>query len=499
MKIDNVTYCLINNAERRPHHTAVIDGDRQIDYQMLELHVERFAGALKEQGVAAGQIVGVSMKDTIELIVIIFSLMRLGAILLPFDFRWTAAERRAVAAAFQAKLIITDTPFVPVEKTRSIVIDQAWQTAAMAAPAVTGWSTTADSPVMLSLSSGTTGTPKGPLVTHGLYMARFFYESMAVSSTQDDVNMCALPMYFGAGRNITLQHLMMGATVVMYTPPYEAAELALEINRRNVNSVFLVPTIIRRLLKLSNPEGVLFPKLRALISGAAPLYEEEVRRVRQALTPNLYVSYGTTEAGVICYLTPQHEDRKLGSVGKPAFLSDVKILDDNYNPLPQGEIGRISFDTPAVPSGFYKNPQATAESFHGGRFLPGDLGRVDEEGYVFIVGRSKDMILRAGVNIYPGDVESSILMHEAVVDAAVVGWHIGEKGEEVAAVVVVKSSVSEADLIEHCRGLIAPYKVPRRIFFADKLPRSEGGKIAKARIAALLPDKLDGKLKSEMD
>ena len=497
MKFDNVTYTLVNNAERRPHHVALIQGDEQIDYVSLERRVQKYSGALKQQGIAAGQIVAVSMKDTIDLIVVIFSLMRLGAVLLPFDFRWTGAERQAVAKAFESKMIISDAPIEAIENTRSILIDTKWKTAAATAPAVISWNTTADSPIMLSLSSGTTGTPKGPLVTHGHYMSRFFYESMAVSSTQDDINMCALPMYFGAGRNITLQHIMMGATVVLYTPPYEANDLAQEINQRNVNTVFLVPTILRRLLKLPNPAPPLLPGLRALISGAAPLYEEEACRIRKMLTANLYVCYGTTEAGVICYLTPQHDESKLGSVGKPAFLSDIQIVDDDHKSLPRGEIGRVSFDTPAVPDGFYRNPQATAESFHLGRFLPGDLGCLDEDGYLYIVGRSKDMIIRGGVNIYPSDVESSILTHDSVVDVAVVGWPIGDKGEEIAAVAVTKTAVSEAVLIEHCRSQLASYKVPRRIFFMQKLPRSEGGKIAKMRIAELLPSALDGQLKTD--
>ena len=176
--------------------------------------------------------------------------------------------------------------------------------------------------MLLSLSSGTTGIPKGPLVTHELYMARLFYESLAVSSTQDDINMCALPMYFGAGRNITLQHVMMGATVVMFPPPYEVEDLIKEIHAHGVTSVYLVPTILRRLLKLPNIRPPLFPSMRAFISGAAPLYEEEARRVRALLSPRLYISYGTTEAGVLCYLTPDDDVSKLGSVGRPCFLSD---------------------------------------------------------------------------------------------------------------------------------------------------------------------------------
>ena len=297
--------------------------------------------------------------------------------------------------------LIADTALQSAAGVRVIQIGEDWKKATERAPAVTTWTTTAESPLLLSLSSGTTGVPKGPLVTHGLYMARMFYKSMAVSSTQDDVNMCAQPMYFGAGRNITLQHIMMGATVVLYPPPYEVEDLAKEINTRGVTSVFLVPTIFRRLLKLPGINPPLFPGLRALLSGAAPLYAEEARQIRRLLSPNLYVSYGTTEAGVVSYLTPHHDDSKLGSVGLPTALCDLRLVDDNHKLVPQGEIGRVSFMTLAVPEGFYNNPEATAESFHEGRFLPGDLGRFDEDGYLYLVSRSKDMIIRGGVTSIP--------------------------------------------------------------------------------------------------
>lgn len=495
MRPTNVTYCLVNNAIRRPGHTALIHRGETLTHLALELRVQKFAGALREQGVESGDIIAVTMQDTIDLVTVIFSIARLGAILLPMDARWTAAERDAVVTAFDARTIVADAPLEPALGIRAIEINGAWKKGAESAPSVDSWTTAEESPLLLSLSSGTTGTPKGPLVTHGLYMSRLFYESLAGSSTQDDVNMCALPMYFGAGRNITLQHIMMGATVVLFPPPYEVEDLVREIQRRRVTSVFLVPTILRRLLKIADIKPLLFPGLRALFTGAAPLYAEEARQIRKLLSPRLYISYGTTEAGVAGYLTPADEDSKLGSVGLPTFMCDIMLVDDNYKPVPKGEIGRISFSTPAVPDGFYKNPEASAESFHEGRFLPGDLGRFDDDGYLYLVGRSKDMIIRGGVNIYPADVESCLSSHDSVVDVSVVGWPIGEMGEEVAAIVVTKTAVTEHDLIEYCRPRLARYKVPRRIFFMHKLPRNDGGKVSKKLLTGLLPSKVDGNLK----
>jgi acyl-CoA synthetase (AMP-forming)/AMP-acid ligase II len=205
------------------------------------------------------------------------------------------------------------------------------------------------------------------------------------------------------------------------------------------------------------------------------------------VTPNLANLYATTEAGVVTQLEPNDSAGKAGSVGRPAYLVDVQIADDMHRILAAGEVGRIRYRSLAVPDGFYQNAEETAKAFHDGWYYPGDLAKLDEDGYLYLVGRGKDIITRGGINIHPADIESVLTAHASVVDASVVGWPGGEMGEEVAAFVVVKQDVREAQLIEHCREKLASYKVPKRVFFLDKMPRNEGGKLLKAKLAELLP------------
>jgi acyl-CoA synthetase (AMP-forming)/AMP-acid ligase II len=487
MKVNNVSATLQSNALRRPDRPALIQADEVVSWANLEWRVQHAAGALLDHGVRQGNIVAVSMADTIDQVVIIFALMRLGAVMLPLDVRWAQPESLRVANFFKASMLIVDNANGRDNNIPTVCIDAKWRESLSKAQAVRTWDTSPEDPLLLSLSSGTTGIPKGPMVSHGLYMQRMFYETVTNGTSQADTNMLATPLYFGAGRNVTLMNLVVGATVVLHPPPYQITDLVQQINERNVTSILVVPTIIRRMLALPFDGKPLLPKLRIMMSSAATLHKDEFEAARQRVTPNLANLYATTEAGVVTQLEPNDSAGKAGSVGRPAYLVDVQIADDMHRILAAGEVGRIRYRSLAVPDGFYQNAEETAKAFHDGWYYPGDLAKLDEDGYLYLVGRGKDIITRGGINIHPADIESVLTAHASVVDASVVGWPGGEMGEEVAAFVVVKQDVREAQLIEHCREKLASYKVPKRVFFLDKMPRNEGGKLLKAKLAELLP------------
>jgi acyl-CoA synthetase (AMP-forming)/AMP-acid ligase II len=344
-----------------------------------------------------------------------------------------------------------------------------------------------DAPLLLSLSSGTTGRPKGPVVTHQQFLRRFWTHWIDMGLNARETYVSATPMYFGGGRTFSMSLLFSGGTVVLFPPPYKAAELAAEVARRGATSAFLVPTLLRRLLDLSDAEAAPLRAMRLLLSSGAPLHPEERREIRRRLCPNFCEYYASTEGGGVSLLRPEDMDVHDDSVGRPVFGVEVAIFDDDFNPLPAGEVGRLGYRGPGVATGFHEDPEATREVFRDGWFFPGDLASVNAAGYVFLKGRKKDMVIRGGINIYPVEVEAALQSHPAVVEAAVVGWPSRELGEEVAAFVVLRGAATPEELRATCAGRLAPYKVPREIIVVDEMPKNAAGKVVKATLAARLP------------
>jgi acyl-CoA synthetase (AMP-forming)/AMP-acid ligase II len=285
---------------------------------------------------------------------------------------------------------------------------------------------------------------------------------------------------------MTMAYLFMGATVVLLPAPYTAAELAGAVNAENISALFLVPTLLRRLLELPKATTPLFQAVRLMISSGSSLYPAERRRIMSELCPRFFNFYSSSEGGGVSLLRPEHPDEASLSVGKVVFGAEVQIVDDQHREVAPGEIGAIRYRGGAVADGYYRNPEESKTAFRDGWYYPGDLGKIDAAGFLHITGRAKDMIIRGGVNIYPAEIEQTLAVHPAIAEAAVVAWPSHERGEEVAAFVVCRASVAERELIAHCHSLLAPYKIPKRIFMVDELPKSGLGKVLKAALVERL-------------
>jgi acyl-CoA synthetase (AMP-forming)/AMP-acid ligase II len=207
------------------------------------------------------------------------------------------------------------------------------------------------------------------------------------------------------------------------------------------------------------------------------------------LCPNFFNFYSSSEGGGISLLRPEHPDEVSLSVGKVVFGAEVQIIDERHNEVPPGTIGAIRYRGGAVAESYYRNPEESTSAFRDGWYYPGDLGRFDADGFLYLTGRAKDMIIRGGVNIYPAEIEATLMAHPAVAEAAVIGWPSRERGEEIAAFVVCSARVSEHDLIEHCRRSLAPYKIPKAVFFLNELPKSGLGKVLKPTLAERLRER----------
>lgn len=322
---------------------------------------------------------------------------------------------------------------------------------------------------------------------HANFLARFRVFCVNLGFNAQDRYLSATPLYFGGGRSFAMFTLHIGATLYLFPPPYEPEALCREIARTRATALFLVPTIIRRLLALSDAALAPLGHLRLLVSSGSALHAEERREIRRRLCRGFMEYYSSTEGGGVSTLTAEDPPQFDESVGRPVFAVEVECVDENHRPVPAGEIGRIRYRGPGTATGYWNDPEASREAFHDGWFYPGDLGMLDEHGYLYIKGRAKDMIIRGGVNIYPAEVEAVLQSHPAVADSAVVGWPSREFNEEVAAFVILKQRVAADELRTLCRERLAPYKVPREVFVVDEFPRNTLGKVLKAELSGRLP------------
>ena len=483
-RVANVADTLALHARQRPTHVAVVHGDAHLDYRAFDRAVSQRAAALLGLGVAAGDVVGLALDDGIEHLLMLFAVARAGAVILPIDARWQAFEKQRVVAHFAPVATLVE-PGAPIDGTRCIEAGADWRARVEAATPPAAFPDGGRGLVM-SLSSGTTGRPKGPLLTHAQLIARFHVQWADLGFGSRARYLNATPIYFGGGRSFCMSTIHAGGTVVLFPPPYATEALAAEVARSGATVLFLVPTLLRRLLEHDAATLAPLRGLQTLICSGAALAPHERTRIRTEICPNFVEYYSSTEGGGVTALTPEDQARRGDSVGRAVYGVEVSIVDGTDRPVPPGTIGAIRYRGPGVADGFHGDPDASREAFRDGWFHPGDLGELDDEGYLFLRGRSKDMIIRGGVNIHPQEIEALLLGHPSVAEAAVVGWPSREFNEEVAAFVVPRGELDEAALVALCRERLAPYKVPRRVFLVDDLPRTSVGKVQKAALVERL-------------
>lgn len=465
------------HARQRPTKPALVYGQQVLDYRTLELAVRQRAARLLDLGVQPGQIVGIALRDSMEHVLMLWAVTRAGATILPMDCRWTESEQQNLTRHFEAAAVMVE-PGASIAGARCIEVGESWQAQVAATDAEREFAD-GERGLTLSLSSGTTGRPKGPMATHQKFSNRFWTHWVDLGFGSRETYLNATPLYFGGGRAFTMSTLYVGGTVVLFPPPYDPAQLAAEVARSEATILFLVPTLLRRLLDADPAPLAPLKRLKTLISSGSALTGWERRRIREDLCPNFLEYYSSTEGGGVSVLSADDQLQHGESVGRPVFGVEVQVVGDDHRPVPVGQVGRIRYRGPAVADGFHLDPEAGKDAFREGWFYPGDLGNFDDEGFLFLKGRAKDMIIRGGINLYPQEIETALLNEVSVADAAVVGWPSREFDEEVAAFVVLREPVDPAELLALCRRRLAPYKVPRQIFVVDELPRNAGGKVLK--------------------
>jgi malonyl-CoA/methylmalonyl-CoA synthetase len=496
---------------------AFIDPPLQrVTYAELGQLAGQTAGYLHNLGVQPGDRVALQLTKSLEFILLHLATVQLGAITLPLNLAYPPDEIKYFLSDSRAKLFFTLEssrekiqsilshlpelqecifldPSKP-EKFQSLITnDQLPRPQSLISnlsrpttiDQASSSSPSPDDTAVIIYTSGTTGRPKGAEITHGNLISNLQALHMAWGWTPDDILLHVLPIFHVHGLFVALHGALHAGATTLLMREFDARR-TLEMLASGGCTVFMaVPTIHQRLLDVPDAGQFDLSQVRLITSGSDRLPDEVFTGFQQTFGYTLLERYGMTETGMNCS-NPLDGERRLGSVGLP--LSDVELRvvnPENDQPLPDGEIGEVQLRGLNVFKGYWQQPQKTAESFTAdGWFRTGDLGFRERDGYLTLCGRSKDLIISGGLNIYPPEVERVLAEHPSVAACAVIGCPDREWGERVTAVVVLHPGepVSESDLIAFCRGRLAPYKSPRAIVFRDELPRNAMGKVQKAAL-----------------
>jgi acyl-CoA synthetase (AMP-forming)/AMP-acid ligase II len=467
------------NARTRPTHPALLADGVALDHAGFDAAVNRMAHALRASGAKEGALLALCLGDTPLHLMALWAAARLGVPVLPMDWRWTAAERARLRAAFRPAMALAE-PSCADGVAGEIVADAGFVAMVATMPATPPPPPTdPDPPLVIALSSGTVGEPKGPMIRHSHMRARFVGHYVGLGFDRGDRFLCATPLYHGGGRGFAMSMLFAGGTVMLFPPPFEPAALTTAIEAQRATTLFLVPTQLRRALAAAPPGGPWWPSLRTLVSTGAALAPEERQAVRARLSARLHDYYGSTEGGGATVLPPEEMAAHGDSVGRAGFGIALEVVDETGARVPPGVEGSIRWRGASLPA---EVPGDAA--FRAGWFHPGDRGVLDDGGWLRVTGRDKEMIIRGGVNIYPAEVEAALRIIPGVQDAAVLGVPDVERGEEVVAACVAPG-LDEAALREAMRAVLAPYKQPRRLLLLAELPRNAGGKVVKRLLRPL--------------
>lgn len=487
----NIAGLLDQHAVSRARHPAICWHGQVITYGELGTEVRRQANALRAAGIGAGDLVGLCLADTPEHMVMMFALARVGAVFLPLDVRWSPAEINRMVAHFRPRIVLAQHPDVMTTTTLPVVvIDDTWRATVAGMDDDAPITLPADAGLVVSLSSGTTGRPTGPLLRHDQMFARVVSQMASLGFSSAERFMTATPLYFGGGRSFSMSQLMLGATLVLHCPPFTPEKLVQAIRDHEVTSLFLVPTMLRRLLAMEDARLTGLQGLRQLVSSGAPLHIHERDALRRRITPNYFEYYASTEGGGISVLSPADQIRHPASVGRAVFRVEVQVVNDAHCPLPPGQVGAVRYRGSGVANGFFRDPESSRTAFHDGWFYPGDLGEFDVDGFLSLRGRKKDVINRGGVNIYPLEIEQAVATQPDIIEACAFPLPHAELGEEVALACTIRPGVDPATastaITHHCREALASYKVPARVFILDSLPRNSGGKVVRSQVVAVI-------------
>ncbi|MGH2807271.1 MAG: long-chain-fatty-acid--CoA ligase [Actinomycetota bacterium] len=482
-------------AEAAPQKVALVWGPKgsaeTITYDALDREVDRVAAGLVAAGVAPGDRVAIGMHNVVQFPMAYFGILRAGAVVVPMNVMLTEVEAHRVLVDSGAKAVLTVPPFSGVVQ-RAVVDTEVekvftpdnWDELGKLGKGFDDVARSEEDLAVLAYTSGTTGEPKGAMLTQGNLLANLRQQMSIPDMTveADDVLFLALPLFHIFGLNVGLGLLVLNGASGVLVDKFDPIPSLRLIHDHRVSILFGAPTMYSAWVSVPGADQYDLSSVRLAISGAAPLAADVLRDFRDIFGVSIYEGYGLTETAPTLMSNRMAEKPRAGSIGKPLPEVEYKLVDEDGNEVALGDPGEIVVRGPNVFSGYWKRPEDTERAFAaGGWFRTGDIAVRDEDGYLYLVDRKRDLIIVSGFNVFPSEVENALIQNPKVEEAAVLGTPHPYTGEAVKAFVVLADGVtaSENDLIDDVQSRLARFKCPSSIEIVEKLPHLATGKVLK--------------------
>jgi len=508
----NLAHFLNVTAKEHPNVTAVIMDERKMTYAEVASAARRVANALKAKGIGPGDKVAMMLPNTPHFPIIYYGILHTGATVVPVNVLFTADEIEhyladSEAVAFFSFIMFQEqavTAFNRVDTCHNFIVcgPMDW----LEAPPVgenfmhlmmqssdefDTVQTMPDDNAVLLYTSGTTGAPKGAELTHfNLFFNAYFAAKEINKVTPGDVCLVTLPLFHSYAQTCLMNACVISAGTMTMVPRFETEKVLEVIQRDKVKLIALVPTMYAFLLNYPDSGKYDLSSIQVAASGGAALPDETHRRFKERFGITIQEGYGLSETSPVASFTLQGMELKVGSIGKPIWGVDMAIMREDGSFADVGEVGEVVIRGHNIMKGYYNKPEATKEAIVDGWFHSGDLGKMDEDGYFFIVDRKKEIIIRGGMNIYPSEIEEALYKHPKIAEAAVIGLPDEVRGEEVCYVLAPRAgeTITPEEVQSYVEQHLAKYKWPKEIKVMAELPKTATGKILKREIKRMLAE-----------
>ncbi len=474
----NLADAFIGIANSRSDCHALISGDSTFTYRQLVERSSQIARVLRAEGFGAGDRVALALASPTDTVTAVIALWMLDATAIIADFRSRAEERNRLSTTFEIKAFFQTRSPPGESHYDSILASDEFFDRVNSEDASVFTPEASCHPAMIMQTSGTTGTPLGIQREHNSFFLRSYLERSGGNIPAGGTLVMALPLNYSAPVTKTICQLLDGGAVHLLPVLATAGELAESVLALQADKLFVVPKQLRALLDLSDGRTTeMLPCLKALMCGGASVSPEENLRAYNELSKAYHVSYASSVSGLISELCGPDIENMPNSVGRPLPLNHVQIVAADGTLLPRGEAGVIRVRGPAVAANVLGDLRENSDRIIDGWIVPGDMGLLDENGFLVLTGRATEMIIRSGVTIFPNEIESALKEHEGVREIAVVGYPQKDVGEELAAFIVTEGEVTAEDLNAFSRARLTPDKCPRMFRIVDSLPQNSVGKV----------------------